>query len=568
MAYKTHIRILDNDSLLQIFDHYRLKHENAWNLRLMWRNLAHVCRKWRFVIFDSWFHLDLRLHLTTTGIPRSVDALSHLPPLPLVIDYSTRTTGTISGRDKDNILFGLQQHGRVCRIALEAPSSSLRIWLEPMNSLYPRLEYLSLSSTTIEGTNPMLPETFQAPDLRHLALHGIGLPKGLPLLSSTIILSSLSLTDIRASCYFPPMHLVTQLQGFLHLEELSIGFAIPLPLPSNEGDPLPFPIRPVTLPSLRKLTFRGVDIYFDNLVAQIDAPLLEQLTLALFFDMTLTLVNLTEFVSRIEGFECPSARIDFYGVGVCINAGHHKQRRLEKLNLRVSCERLDWQFDSAAQVCSALKNVMSTVEDLTLDFHTHRMPSDWENTRDDMLWNELLLPFLGVKKLRIANDFLTLDFSQALESATGGLVLELLPELQELDARLKTGRVMKVFSVFAETRRSLGRPIHVTGLPQAALHTEPEASHTGPETSQLEPEVSHAEPEVSHTEPEVPHTEPEVSHTEPEVPHTKPEVPVPCLGPEVSHAEPHAQYFVFFYLSVLFVFCINLYSIYINVLGV
>ena len=200
--------MLDDDSLLQIFDHYRLNHEKDWNLRLMWRNPAHVCRRWRLVIFDSCFHLDMRLHLTIHSWarwPRSVDALNHLPSLPLDIDYSEKYTWANVRRDEYNILLGLQQHGRVCRIALEAPYSSLRIWLEPMNTLYPRLEYLSLSSTTVEAMNPVLPEKLQAPDLRHLALHGIGLPKGLPLLSSAITLSSLSLTDIRVSSYFPPV---------------------------------------------------------------------------------------------------------------------------------------------------------------------------------------------------------------------------------------------------------------------------------------------------------------------------------------------------------------------------
>ena len=461
----------------------------------MWRNLAHVCRRWRFVIFDFSIHLDIRLHLTIYGRPRSVDALGYLPPLPLVIDHSTWTTAR---RDEDNIHLGLQQHGRVCRITLKAPSSSLRIWLEPMNRLYPRLEYLSLWSYTdedIEETNPMLPETLQAPDLRHLALHGIGLPKGLPLLSSTIILSSLSLTDIRASCYFPPVHLVTQLQGLPHLEELSVGFAIPIPLPSREGDLLPLPIPPVTLSTLRSLTFQGVDIYLENLVAQINAPLLEKLIFTLFFDTTFTLVNLAEFASRIE---CSVARIHFGKDHVRIYADHtSEQLGPKQLILSVSCKRLDWQFDSAAQVCSALKKVMSTVEDLTFGSYTYQMPSYWENTRDDMLWNELLQPFLAVKKLHIDDHFLTLDFSQVLESSTGGLVLELLPKLQELDAELKTDRTKEAFSTFAETRRSVGFPVHLPGLPQVVLHTEPELSH-------VEPDVSHTEPEISHTEPDVP----------------------------------------------------------------
>ena len=68
---------------------------------------------------------------------------------------------------------------------------------------------------------------------------GIGLPKGPSLLSSAIALSTLSVTHIGASCYFPPGHIITQLQGLTHLEELSIGFAIPIPLPSSERELLP-----------------------------------------------------------------------------------------------------------------------------------------------------------------------------------------------------------------------------------------------------------------------------------------------------------------------------------------
>ena len=68
------------------------------------------------------------------------------------------------------------------------------MWLEPMNNLFPRLEDLSLLSTNIGEMDLMLLEKLQAPYLRRLALHGIGLPKGLPLLSSATTLSTLSLT--------------------------------------------------------------------------------------------------------------------------------------------------------------------------------------------------------------------------------------------------------------------------------------------------------------------------------------------------------------------------------------
>ena len=423
-------------------------------------------------------------------------------------------------KDEDNIQLGLQLHGRVRRVVLSAPSSSLCTWLEPMNKPFPRLRDLSLLSTTIEETNLMLPETLQAPVLRRLALHGIGLPTGLPLLSFAVALSILSLTHIGASCYFPPGHLVTQLQGLPHLEELSIGFAIPIPLPSSEGKLLPAPCPPVTLPILKRLTFRGVGIYLDNLVAQINCPLLEQLTLTLLFELAYSLVNLTEFIHRIEGFECLAAQVVFNKDGASINTDYYEQRRIGKLSLHVNCEPLDWQVDSAAQVYGALGKVLSKVEELALDLDADGMPSDLENTLDNILWLELLLPFIGVKKLHIGPS-LTLELSQALQSAAGELVPELLPGLQELEVQLEIDHAKRAFSAFVETRESVGRPIHL--LTPSVPHAEPEVPPAGIDL------------EVSPTDPELPPTDPELPPTDPEVPPTDPEVPP--ADPEVHHTE-------------------------------
>ena len=395
--------------------------------------------------------------LFLTNNSPSLDTLGHLPPLPLVINYSDKTRVTVR-KDEDNICLGLQQHGRVRRVVLRAPSSSLYMWLKPMNKLFPKLRDVSLLSTTTEEMSPVLPETLQAPDLRHLSLHGIGLPKGL---SSMISLSILSLTHIGVPCYFSPGDLVTQLQSLPHLEELSIGFAIPIPLPSSEGDLLPAPIPPVTLPTLRRLTFRGVGVYLDNLVAQINTPRLELLNLVLSFELTFALVNLTEFVNRTERLGCLIAQVTFKKDGPFIDA---EQRGVGQLSLRVICEPLDWQIDSVTQVCSALGKVLSAVEELTLDLDVDGMPSDWKDTLDNMLWHDLLRPFIGVKKLCIGSS-LTLELSQALEQDAGGLVLELLPELQELDVQLEIDHAKNAFSTFVETRNSVGHPVHLLAPP-------------------------------------------------------------------------------------------------------
>ena len=411
-------------------------------------------------MFDSSFHLDMCISLTKHSPP--IDKLNHLPTISLIIDYSDRTR-IMTLQDEDNICVGLKRHDCVCWVNLQAPSSSFHSWLLKMDQPFPRLVDLSLLSTTLETDEPslVLPETFQAPNLRRLSLHGIGLPTGLPLLSSAVALSTLSLTHIRPSCYFPPGNLATQLRALPHLEELSIGFVI---LATSEEGLLPPPVSPVTLPSVRRLTFRGADTYLDSLVAQISAPPLEQLTLTLHFDLTFSLVNLTGFIHRTEGFKLLIVRVVFNKDGVSIDAGYNEQQDYGKssFHVNVNCEPVDWQIDSATQICSALGNVLSTVEDLTVDLRDFGMPSDWESTLEDVQWQELLLPFIGVKKLHIGSS-LTLGLSQALASGGGELVL---PELQELDVSLEIDDVTDALTAFIETRESVGRHIDLLVPPE------------------------------------------------------------------------------------------------------
>jgi hypothetical protein len=463
VAYGPHIRNLDNKSLLQVFSHYRLEGEDDWNLRLTWRTLAQVCRRWRLLIFDSSSHLDIRLHIANNS--PSLDTPSHLPPLPLIIDYLDGTR-TMTRKDEDNIQLGLRQQGqRVCQVTLRAPSSSFHAWLEPMNKHFPRLEDLSLSCTTADDWSLVLPENFQVPGLRRLALHGIGLPKKFPLLSSTIALSILSLTHIGASCYLPPGHLIAHIQGLPHLEELIIGLAIPIPFPSSEGALLLAPIPPVKLPTLRRLTFRGVSAYFDNLVALINTPLLERLTFTLFFELPFTLVNLTKFIQRTKGFGrpvAPVARIIFNNGGASVytyNYKNYKQQGVEKfLSLHVNCEPPNWKMDYVTLDFSALGD-LSVVKGLTLDLDEDGMPSEREIALDNTLWHALLLPFVSVKRLHIFSSSLGLRLARALELEVGGLVL---PELQVLQVPLENYHPLQnAFSSFIETRKLTGHPVHL-----------------------------------------------------------------------------------------------------------
>ena len=62
-------------------------------------------------------------------------------------------------------------------------------------------------------------------------------------------------------------------------------------------------------------------------------------------------------------------------------------------------------------------------------------------------WHELLLPCIRVKKLHIGSS-LTLELSKALESADDGLLLLLLPGLQEVKVPLKIDHATNALFMF------------------------------------------------------------------------------------------------------------------------
>ena len=94
VLYRSPIDILNDDALLEIFNHLRLDDERGWDLRFQWSKLSHVCRRWRSLIFGSPSYLRMRLPVLNRA--SLVPMLTHFPPLPLVIDCEpdTRTGRT------------------------------------------------------------------------------------------------------------------------------------------------------------------------------------------------------------------------------------------------------------------------------------------------------------------------------------------------------------------------------------------------------------------------------------------------------------------------------------------
>jgi F-box-like len=103
------IETLPDDVLLAIFTSY-LGQPDEMDV---WRTLVHVCQRWRFLVFASPGHLNLRLVCTIKT--RAREMLGVWPPFPIVItDYSDSISGM------DNIIAALEQRDRVCKIKLGA----------------------------------------------------------------------------------------------------------------------------------------------------------------------------------------------------------------------------------------------------------------------------------------------------------------------------------------------------------------------------------------------------------------------------------------------------------------
>jgi hypothetical protein len=358
----TTINTLNDDILLGVFNYYRLDKRNKWNVRLGWRKLSHVCQRWRHLVYSSVFHLDM--HIQCTYDTPIVHALDHLPFLPLNVVYGD-ASGIISEQDAFGIHHALLLRDRVRSINLALPPLILHKFFMLMDQPFPILEDLRFFSTADEIMSPKFPKTFLAPNLRSVILVSIGLPKRLSLLSSTVSLVTLKLLAIQSADYIFPRKLVSRLRSLPQLENLEIDFYDKRrwrlsPALGEHGIP-------VTLPSLKALSFDGFGAYLECLVAQIRAPRLENVNIMLFSQTTFALPHLANFINITERLKLPTAEVCFWSWAVFISMDKHSTPwRKGSFSLGVRCKPLEQQIVHAAKICRALIPALSGVETLRL----------------------------------------------------------------------------------------------------------------------------------------------------------------------------------------------------------
>jgi hypothetical protein len=283
----------------------------------------------------------------------------------------------------------------------------------------------------------------------------------------------LNLGNIPHSGYFSPEAIVVGLTGLANLKYLTIGFESPLSRPDREIQRPPPPRRTV-LPALTRFEFKGVSEYAEDLVAQINAPLLDSIYVTFFHELVFDIPQLARLMRRTTGFETLNqAHVDFGNYRVQVESLPPTRTFDEKSGLKVLCDELNTQFSSLIQVFTSIFPSIYMVEHLYIYTSRHLL-SQWHRDIENMQWLEILHPFTSVKKL-----YLNRKFAQriALALLVRKRVADMLPALENLflERRRPWEPVQDFRDIrqFVAARKLLGRPVAVSHWNEPYIPTFP-----------------------------------------------------------------------------------------------
>jgi hypothetical protein len=452
--------MLPDDVLLETFDFYVVEdiYESDRQRIQKWITLAHVCRRWRSVVFQSPHRLNLRLFCTSKT--RARDTLDIWPPLPLIIFYYGGNPPGV-----DNIMAALERNDRVCQISLHRLSSpELEYFTDSaaMQKPFPELTHLYFSVG--DGPGPILPDSFlggTAPRLRSLFLYDVpfsGLPK---LLLSATHLVHLDLCDIPPSGYIPPEVMATGLSALTSVESLSLQFRFPRPRPALESRRPPPPTRSI-LPSLTKIRFKGASEYLEEILARIDAPQLDDLHITFFNQLIFDTPQLFQFISRRPTLRGPEeGQIEFSSEAIIVKFPSQTSN-YRVLSVQIPCRASEWQLSSLEQVYTSSLPPVFTLEDLYI-FEDQENPLHWQDDVENTLWLELLHPFAAVKNLYLCEKFMP-RIAPALQELVGARTTEVLPTLENifLKGLQPSGPLQEGMKKFVAARQLTSHPVAVS----------------------------------------------------------------------------------------------------------
>jgi len=429
-----------------------------------WQTLVHVCHRWRGIVFASPCRLDLKLFCSRQRLVNS-KTLGIWPELPIVIAAENRDMQP--KEDVTNIIAALRHHNRVCKIYSHHGLFQDLLLKEfaAIDEPFPALTSLRLASYA--QNVPVLPDSFlggSAPRLRSLFLNGIPYPSIGRLLSSTTNLVRLALWGIPHSGYIAPETIVPCLSTLARLESLELGFRYPRSRAHLAGRHPP-PLTRVVFPNLTYLRFEGDVEYLEDILSQIETPILNQSDFRFFNQLVFDTPLLGHFIRRTETFMTThTACVKFTSWDVEVTLWGREGMAdddVETRYLSISCKPLDWQLSAIAQVLDLFLSSLSTLESLEITIGHE----DWQGEIEVIQWREFLHPFTAAKKMSLKDEACVRLVAPALRELARERVTEVLPALQNLSLTTSgwspSGPLKEAIEKFIATRRLDGHPVTV-----------------------------------------------------------------------------------------------------------
>ena len=245
------------------------------------------------------------------------------------------------------------------------------------------------------------------------------------------------------------------------LEELHIGFVEfePPSRPVRRSAPL---TRRTLLPVLIEFGFVGVGEYLEDLVARLDAPLLNIMNIT-FFDQLIPFntPQLAQFIGRTPKLNAyDKSSLCFCDWGVSVKLWQTADDSDRRLDLQISC-RPPKQLSSLAQVCSSsfLQALIPGVKYLRITASTEFLVFGWQGNIENSQRLEFLHPFTDLKGLHISREFAP-HIGVALQELVGDRLTEVSPTLETLFFDTMPSRhVQEAIWLFIIARQLAGYPV-------------------------------------------------------------------------------------------------------------
>ena len=389
--------------------------------------------------------------------------------LPLVIDYP----GPIpfqnpTSSDDNNIVAALTHADRIHRITIYAGTSLFRKVATVMQNSFPVLTRLELIWVREDWTSP-LPDLSRgflggsSPRLEYLHLHSVSLPSFPTFLSSASNLHNLRLGEMLQS--IPPENMVAGLAALTRLSTLTIEFGGLTPQP-DQWETRSNPPMPTILPALTGFYYKGYSAYLEDLLALINAPLVDDISIQYFVGVEeIQVLQLSWFIGRTKSLKDAQFRRAYatfrypqFDVELEPDLPQGKPQTSILLTLLGS----DIQIPYVVDVLGQLVAIFSNIDRLS----TNGNWLEWSgmDDLDSIEWLLFFRLFPAVEKLHLSGDVVPC-ITSAFENITEEMLTEVMPTLRLLwlDEKIRTGDARAVRSIerFLSLRQLSGRPVTV-----------------------------------------------------------------------------------------------------------